>query len=100
MAKEIYLNSRPRRPTHCPVCGAEIPPKALACPECGADEKTGWDYRDIQYGALNLPDEDFDYEDWKQREFGRDPRPRGVSWLWWVTGILLLLILLWQFAPR
>ncbi|MFH2000109.1 MAG: zinc-ribbon domain-containing protein [Planctomycetota bacterium] len=26
----------------CPNCGAEVSPKALACPECGADDQTGW----------------------------------------------------------
>jgi predicted nucleic acid-binding Zn ribbon protein len=100
MPREIHLNSKPLRPTHCPVCGAEIPRGALACPGCGADEKTGWDHRDIQYGALNLPDEEFDYEDWKKREFGAEIRPRGVSWLWWVTGIVLLALFVWLNLPR
>lgn len=26
----------------CPNCGAEVPQKALACPECGSDDQTGW----------------------------------------------------------
>jgi hypothetical protein len=26
----------------CPQCGARVPLKALACPECGSDERTGW----------------------------------------------------------
>ena len=26
----------------CPICGADVPIKARACPECGSDEKTGW----------------------------------------------------------
>ncbi len=29
-------------PDVCPNCGAEVPPSAKACPECGSDEKTGW----------------------------------------------------------
>jgi hypothetical protein len=26
----------------CPNCGAEVPPCARACRECGSDERTGW----------------------------------------------------------
>jgi hypothetical protein len=26
----------------CPFCHAEVPEGALACPECGSDEQTGW----------------------------------------------------------
>ena len=26
----------------CPFCGAQVPQGALACPECGSDEQTGW----------------------------------------------------------
>jgi hypothetical protein len=26
----------------CPNCGAAVPLKAKACPECGSDEETGW----------------------------------------------------------
>ncbi|MFO1531158.1 MAG: hypothetical protein U1F77_15835 [Kiritimatiellia bacterium] len=48
----------------------------------------------IEYGALNLPDEEFDYEDWKKKEFGGSVRPRGISWMWWVTGIVLLAAIL------
>jgi hypothetical protein len=26
----------------CPYCGGDVPIKALACPNCGSDEETGW----------------------------------------------------------
>ncbi len=39
----------------CPNCGAEVPIKALACPECGSDEKTGWS-EDTMYDSLDLPE--------------------------------------------
>ncbi len=38
----------------CPNCGAEVPIKALSCPECGSDEKTGWS-EDTMYDGLDLP---------------------------------------------
>lgn len=35
----------------CPHCGAQVPLDALACPECGSDNETGWseeaDYDDV-----------------------------------------------------
>ena len=49
-------------PEICPNCGAEVPPKARACPECGADEATGWS-EEAHASGLDLPDEDFDYND-------------------------------------
>lgn len=38
----------------CPICGTDVPIKALACPECGSDEKTGWS-DDTMYDGLDLP---------------------------------------------
>ncbi len=38
----------------CPNCGAEVSVKALSCPECGSDEKTGWS-EDTMYDDLDLP---------------------------------------------
>ncbi len=37
----------------CPNCDAEVPIKALSCPECGSDEKTGWS-EDIMYDGIDL----------------------------------------------
>jgi hypothetical protein len=81
----------------CPHCGAEVPPKAKACPECGSDEQTGWS-EDAQTGGLDLPEANFDYDDFVNREFGgKSPVPRGVPWFWWVVGVMVLaaLLLLW-----
>jgi hypothetical protein len=38
----------------CPNCGADVPLKARACPECGSDKETGWSEA-AQYIHL-LPD--------------------------------------------
>ena len=80
----------------CPNCGAEVPPKAKACPECGSDEQTGWSEA-AQTGELDLPDEEFDYDDFVQREFGdkRRPVPRGIHWFWWVVAALVLAAFVW-----
>lgn len=82
-------------PSECPVCGAAVPPKARACPGCGADERTGWNEEATRYDGLNLPDDAFDYDETLKNE-GLKPRaqPVGVSVFWWVVaaGLLLLFI--------
>lgn len=77
-------------PETCPNCGAEVPPRAKACPQCGSDERTGWS-EDAQSGRLDLPDEDFDYEDYVKREFNGEIKPRGLHWFWWLVALLLLI---------
>jgi hypothetical protein len=69
-----------------------VPPNALACPKCGSDEETGWS-EEARVDNLGLPEEDFDYKDFVEREFGeRNPVPRGIHWLWWVIALLLLCV--------
>ena len=84
-------------PDHCPHCGAEVPPKAKACPECGSDEQTGWSDR-AHTDRLGIPDDEFDYDEFAKEEFGVRKRSatqrRGNKWLWWVVAIVLLLVLL------
>lgn len=77
----------------CPNCGAELPRKAKACPECGSDERTGWSDNAASSG-LDLPGEDdFNYNEFVKNEFGEgrpELKPKGLHWVWWITGILLL----------
>lgn len=78
----------------CPNCGAEVPPKAKACPECGSDEQTGWSEQ-ASYDNLDLPDENFDYDDFVEREFSKaKPIPRGIHWFWWLVAVLVLCALI------
>jgi zinc-ribbon domain len=84
-------------PETCPNCGAEVPPGAKACPECGSDEQTGWS-EGAHHDNLNLPGENFDYNDFVKREFGGEPTvPRGIHWFWWLVAILVIaaLLFLW-----
>ena len=80
-------------PEICPHCGAEVPEGAKACPECGSCEETGWS-ESAKASGLGLPNEEFDYEDYIQREFKESPKPRGLAWLWWVVGVVLLAAML------
>jgi len=85
------------KPEFCPVCGAEVPANAKACPGCGADEKTGWSDETVTEG-LGLPDEDFDYEEFVKREFGagkKNPVPHGIHWFWWVVAVAIIAAFVW-----
>ncbi len=76
-------------PEFCPNCGASVPPNAKACPECGADEQTGWSEAASTDG-LGLPDDSFDYDEFTKREFGRPGLvPHGIHWAWWIVAALL-----------
>jgi hypothetical protein len=78
----------------CPNCGEEVPPRAKACPECGSDEQTGWSEA-AQASGLDLPDEEFDYQDYVKREFGGvTSKPRGMVRLWWVVAVIILAVFL------
>jgi zinc-ribbon domain len=83
-------------PETCPNCGADVPPNAKSCPECGSDEKTGW-AEDAYTSNLGLPDEEFDYEDFVKEAFTGRRRPRGIAWYWWVTALLLVILLAFLF---
>ena len=73
-------------PAECPVCGAEVPPNAKACPECGADERTGWNEDMTLYDGMDLPESAFEESDKKDRPtdglFNRA--------FFWVTAVVLL----------
>lgn len=63
----------PRR--YCEHCGAEVPRRALACPECGSDDQTGWADEDTRHDALwDTFDENEEYE-----EVVRELRPPGET---------------------
>ena len=74
-----------------------MPEEARVCPECGADEETGWnDIATEQRLGISDPD-DFDPEEWAREEAGKT-RKRPLAWLWWLTAALLLLaVAFWLF---
>jgi len=85
-------------PEICPNCGAEVPPKARACPECGADEETGWSERAAAQ-RLGLPDDEFNYNEFVKEEFGGAKRPARppIGWFWWVVALVLLIAIAFYF---
>ena len=89
-----------KTPEICPVCGEDVPARALACPECGADHNSGWREDADTYDGAGLSDDSFDYEEFVREEFGTGAKPKGISTIWWVTAIVLILALaaFWFYA--
>lgn len=81
-------------PDECAHCGAAIPRQAKACPDCGADERTGWREAD-PYDGIDLPGEVFEDESTTDgtRPDAPVPRVNGVAWYWWTVGVVLLVLL-------
>lgn len=81
-------------PEICPNCGADVPRNAKACPECGSCEETGWS-EEAATSGLDLPSDDFDYEDFVAREFGEGkPKGRSKALFWYFIGVLVLVVFL------
>ena len=78
----------------CPVCGADVPRRAKACPECGACEKSGWS-EDRYLDGLDLPDENFDHREFTRLEFGRGSRRTGKQRLWLIVAIIVVVAMAW-----
>jgi hypothetical protein len=79
-------------PEACPVCGEDVPRGSLACPACGADHNSGWREDADSYDGLDLPDNNFDYDEFVQREFESGVKPAGIKTIWWITAIIVLAV--------
>lgn len=88
--------SERRPPSECANCGATIPRDARSCPECGADERTGWRDTDA-YDGLDLPESAFEDD-----QTARQPAPHrvnGIAWYWWLVAVLILGGIAWSLVP-
>jgi hypothetical protein len=82
-------------PETCPVCGEAVPRGAKACPDCGADERSGWNEEATRYDDLDLPDEAF-------RDQGA-PGPvlrKTHDRIWLVVAVLVTLAVILAFVLR
>ena len=102
MAQPISMSKklpRAETPEICPVCGEDVPSRALACPECGADHNSGWRAGADTDDALGWDADEFDHDQFVRNEFGKSVKPPGIKVLWWVTALLLVVMaLLYLFA--
>ena len=77
-----------------------MPRNAAACPECGSDDRTGWS-EPAHAANLGLPDDEFDYDEFVQEEFGSGrAKPRGFPWFWWLVAVGLLVALVFSFIRQ
>lgn len=79
----------------CPYCGSDVR-VGEPCPGCSKKAKRtktarrSWEQKKTHDG-LDLPDDDFDYEEFVAREFGKKPyRALGLKWYWWALGVAVL----------
>jgi hypothetical protein len=91
----------------CPSCGTEVRvgelcpgcPKKKRSPKVSKDKPKSWAQPKSGDG-LDLPGEDFDYNEFISREFGKAPHHKtGQKWYWWLlaTAVLIAMFfgLLW-----
>ena len=96
----------------CPGCGDEVPVGPDGCPKCTRKPKAKakpkrkpapkpWEQDEAHDGLdLDLPEDDtFDYDKFVADEFGGPRRRSKKEWLWWVTAIILLIVLYSYLVP-
>lgn len=90
----------------CPGCDREVRVGSRGCPRCNPPAarrkrpkaaakraRRSWE-QDPTYDGLDLPDEDFDYDDFVAREFGGKPHRRtGIAWYWWLTAVIVIMLM-------
>jgi hypothetical protein len=84
-------------PDECANCGAAIPRHAKACPECGADEHTGWRETSV-YDGMNLPESAYDDATDDAARARPTNRVNGIAWYWWAIGIVVILVFVARFV--
>lgn len=74
----------------CPFCDCEVR-VGEPCTGCVKKaKKRSWEHDKSQDG-LDLPDEDFNYDEFVTREFGKAPHQAlGLKWYWWLLGVAVL----------
>lgn len=56
--------------------------------------RKSWE-QDSGADGLDLPGDDFDYDDFVAREFGKAPHRRvPIAWYWWATALVLLILMI------
>ena len=84
-------------PGQCPACGEWVRRSELACSYCGADERSGWKADADVYGGLDLPDDEFNYDDFVAKEFGAGGTKRSGKNLWWWVAVILIVVFVLSF---
>lgn len=84
----------------CPECGAEVRVGSKGCSKCASERATkSWE-QDETYDGLDLPEEEFNYQDFIDEEFGSGKKRAKIEWFWWAIAVVLLLSLVAGVALR
>ena len=82
------------------MCGEWVRKGQAACEECGSCANSGWGMGD-DLGGVDLPDDDFDYDAFIEREFGGGSERKLGEGRWagvfWWAAVLVLLAFGWMF---
>jgi hypothetical protein len=46
---------------------------------------------------VNLPEREFNYDEFVKQEFGSQAKPAGLNTIWWIVGIALIVALVLYF---
>ena len=59
--------------------------------------KRSWEQDDV-YDGLDLPTDDFDYDEFCKKEFGKRPAHQqiGIRCYWWLTAVILIGLFAWM----
>lgn len=83
----------------CGICGATVKANALACSECGADERTGLHSGESVYDGLELPEDDtFNYDEFAEREFGAARPANGKDLVIKIVAVVLIAVIFGVFV--
>lgn len=85
------MSARRLPPDTCANCGAAIPRHARACPECGADERTGWRETSI-YDGLDLPDSAWEEDATDGPARANRGLRRSPPWYWIAAAVLIFVV--------
>jgi hypothetical protein len=73
--------------SHCPRCSKPAKPKKST----STRERKSWE-KDSAYDGTDIPDDDFDYDEFIAKEFGKNPiHKSGLAWYWYLVAVFLLL---------
>lgn len=74
---------------NCPRCTKTNPPrKSKKSPQ--PRERKSWE-QDRALDGTDIPDDDFDYDAFIAKEFGKNPIKKiGIAWYWYLVAVLLI----------
>ncbi len=96
----------------CPHCGKRVRTDATHCHHCGQlpviavlrsqgsepatsrESDSDDEHQAVRWGGHSESDDDFDYEEFLEEEFGKPKRLRARPWWWYVAWVVLTVFVL------